>query len=459
MTEVQRTKMPEQDPKVRARNFDEVALGYTIELAQKEAARCIQCKKPRCVSGCPVNVNIPDFIAKIAAGDIQAAYLSITDTNSLPAVCGRVCPQEEQCEQVCVLSIKGESVAIGRLERFAADSMMGKKLPQEKIEKNGIKAAVIGAGPAGLTCAGDLAKMGYDVTIFEAFHKPGGVLMYGIPEFRLPKALVEKEISGLNELGVKFELNTIAGKTITIDEMFEEGFKSVFIGSGAGLPKFMNIPGESLNGVYSANEYLTRINLMQAYKEDSHTPIKRTKSAVVVGGGNVAMDAARCILRMGADTSLVYRRSLEEMPARNEEIHHAIEEGINFEMLTNPIEIVGENGWVTGIKCIRMQLGEKDASGRARPVPVEGSEFIIPTETVIMAIGTSPNPIISSSTDNLDINKWGIIVVDEETQATSIPGVYCGGDAATGAATVIKAMGAGKNAAKHMAEYMTENRK
>ena len=459
MTEKQRTPMPEQDPKVRATNFDEVALGYNLELAKKEAARCIKCKNPRCVQGCPVNVNIPDFIAKLADEDIEGAYLSITETNSLPAICGRVCPQEEQCEQKCILAIKGESVAIGRLERFAADSMMGKKLPQEKIERNGIKAAVIGAGPAGLTCAGDLAKMGFDVTIFEAFHKPGGVLMYGIPEFRLPKELVEKEIEGLKELGVNFELNTIAGKTITIDEMFEEGYKSVFIGSGAGLPKFMNIPGESLIGVYSANEYLTRINLMQAYKEDSHTPIKKTKSAVVVGGGNVAMDAARSILRMGSETSLVYRRSLDEMPARNEEIHHAIEEGINFETLTNPVEIIGENGWVTGIKCIRMQLGEKDASGRARPVPIEGSEFIIPTETVIMAIGTSPNPIISSATKDLEINKWGIITVDEETQATSIPGVYCGGDAATGAATVIKAMGAGKTAAVHMAEYMLKNEK
>ncbi|MEX1377912.1 MAG: NADPH-dependent glutamate synthase [Eubacteriales bacterium] len=454
MTEKQRTKMPEQDPKVRATNFDEVALGYTLELAQREAERCIQCKNPRCVKGCPVNVNIPDFISKVVAGDIKSAYLSIAETNSLPAVCGRVCPQEEQCEEVCVLGIKGESVAIGRLERFCADAMMGEELPQEEINKNGIKAAVIGAGPAGLTCAGDLAKMGFDVTIFEAFHKPGGVLMYGIPEFRLPKKLVEDEIDGLKKLGVKFELNTVAGRTYTLDDLFELGYKSIFIGSGAGLPRFMNIPGESLNGVYSANEYLTRINLMQAYKEDSNTPIKRTKNAVVVGGGNVAMDAARCVLRMGSNTSLVYRRAMEQMPARNEEIHHAIEEGINFEILTNPIAIVGEDGWVTGIKCIRMELGEADASGRARPVPVEGSEFVIPTQTVIMAIGTSPNPLISSTTPDLDVNKWGIICTDEETQATSIPGVYCGGDAATGAATVIKAMGAGKNAAKHMAEYM-----
>lgn len=456
MTENQRTKMPEQDPKVRATNFDEVALGYTLELAQKEAARCIQCKNPRCVKGCPVNVNIPDFIAKVVAGDVKSAYLSITQTNSLPAVCGRVCPQEEQCEQVCVLGIKGESVAIGRLERFCADEMMGKELPQEEIKKNGIKAAVIGAGPAGLTCAGDLAKMGFDVTIFEAFHKPGGVLMYGIPEFRLPKKLVEDEIDGLKKLGVKFELNTVAGRTYSLDDIFELGYKTIFIGSGAGLPSFMNIPGESLNGVYSANEYLTRINLMQAYKEESNTPIKRVKSAVVVGGGNVAMDAARCILRIGADTSLVYRRAMEQMPARNEEIHHAIEEGINFEILTNPVEIIGDDGWVTGIKCIRMELGEADASGRARPVPVKGSEFVIPTEAVIMAIGTSPNPLIASTTPDLEVNKWGIICTDEETQATSIPGVYCGGDAATGAATVIKAMGAGKNAAKHMAEYMTK---
>lgn len=459
MTEKQRTKMPEQDPKVRAKNFEEVALGYTLKLAQKEAERCIQCKDPRCVKGCPVNVNIPDFIAKIAAGDVQSSYLSITATNSLPAVCGRVCPQEEQCEELCILAIKGESVAIGRLERFAADEMMGKELPQESINKNNVKAAIIGAGPAGLTCAGDLAKTGFDVTIFEAFHKAGGVLMYGIPEFRLPKELVQKEISGLEKLGVKFEFNTVAGRTLTIDDMFEMGFKSIFIGSGAGLPRFMNIPGESLNGVYSANEYLTRINLMQAYKPGSTTPIKQTQRAVVIGGGNVAMDSARSILRMGSETSLIYRRAMEQMPARNEEIHHAIEEGVNFEMLTNPIEIVGEDGWVTGIKCIRMELGEKDDSGRARPVPVKGSEFIIPTETVIMAIGTSPNPIISSATKDLEINKWGIIYVDEETQATSIPGVYCGGDAATGAATVIKAMGAGKTAAVFMAEYMLENKK
>ena len=459
MIEKQRTKMPEQDPKVRATNFDEVALGYTLEMAKKEAERCIQCKNPRCVKGCPVNVNIPDFIAKLVEGDVENAYLSITDTNSLPAVCGRVCPQEEQCEKVCVLAIKGESVAIGRLERFCADAMMDKDIPPEKIEKKNIKAAVIGAGPAGLTCAGDLAKMGFDVTIFEAFHKPGGVLMYGIPEFRLPKSLVEKEIDGLKELGVKFELNTVAGRTYSLKDMFELGYKSVFIGSGAGLPRFMKIPGESLNGVYSANEYLTRINLMKAYKEDSTTPIRRTENAVVIGGGNVAMDAARCILRMGSKTSLVYRRAMEQMPARNEEIHHAMEEGIQFEMLTNPIEIIGEDGWVKGIKCIRMELGEADASGRARPVPIEGSEFVIPTETVIMAIGTSPNPLISSTTSDLEVNKWGIICTDEETQATSIPGVYCGGDAATGAATVIKAMGAGKNAAMHMAEYMLDKNK
>ena len=412
-------------------------------------------QKPSLCTRLPCECKYTRFYSQ----DSPSAYQSIAQTNSLPAVCGRVCPQEEQCEKLCVLAIKGESVAIGRLERFCADSMMDKNLPREEIQRNSIKAAVIGAGPAGLACAGDLAKMGFDVTLFEAFHKPGGVLMYGIPEFRLPKILVGKEIDGLKELGVKFELNIVAGKTITIDEMFKEGFKYVFIGSGAELPKFMNIPGESLNGVYSANEYLTRINLMQAYKEDSQTPIKRTDTAVVVGGGNVAMDSARSILRMGSATTLVYRRSMEEMPARNEEIHHAIEEGINFEILTNPLEIIGEDGWVKGVKCIRMELGEKDASGRARPVPIKGSEFVIPTETVIMAIGTSPNPIIASSTDNLDINKWGIICVDEETQATSIPGVYCGGDAATGAATVIKAMGAGKNSAKYMAEYMLEKEK
>lgn len=457
MIDTSRTKMPEQDPKVRAKNFEEVATGYTYEMALKEAARCIECKNPRCVEGCPVNVNIPDFISKIKAEDIKGAYSSITDTNSLPAICGRVCPQEEQCEKVCILAIKGESVAIGRLERYCADAMLDENIPQPKSKANNIKAAVVGAGPAGLTCAGDLAKMGFDVTIFEASHKPGGVLMYGIPEFRLPKALVAKEIDTLKELGVHLELNTVVGRTITIEDMFEAGYKSIFIGSGAGLPRFMNIPGESLNGVYSANEYLTRINLMQAYKKTSHTPIKIVESAVVIGGGNVAMDAARCILRMGSNVSLVYRRAMEQMPARNEEIHHAIEEGIHLEMLTSPIEIVGENGWVTGIKCQRMELGEKDASGRARPIPIEGSEFIIPTQTVIMAIGTSPNPLISSTTDNLEINKWGIIMADDDTQATSIDGVYCGGDAATGAATVIDAMGAGKKAAKHMAKYMYEN--
>lgn len=457
MIDTSRTKMPEQDPKVRAKNFEEVTTGYTYEMALKEAARCLECKNPRCVEGCPVNVNIPDFISKIKAEDIKGAYRSITDTNSLPAICGRVCPQEEQCEKVCILAIKGESVAIGRLERYCADAMLNKNIPQPKSKANNIKAAVVGAGPAGLTCAGDLAKMGFDVTIFEASHKPGGVLMYGIPEFRLPKALVAKEIDTLKELGVHLEVNTVVGRTITIEDMFESGYKSIFIGSGAGLPRFMNIPGESLNGVYSANEYLTRINLMQAYKKNSHTPIKIVESAVVIGGGNVAMDAARCILRMGSNVSLVYRRAMEQMPARNEEIHHAIEEGIHLEMLTSPIEIVGENGWVTGIKCQRMELGEKDASGRARPIPIEGSEFIIPTQTVIMAIGTSPNPLISSTTDNLEINKWGIIMADDDTQATSIDGVYCGGDAATGAATVIDAMGAGKKAAKHMAKYMYEN--
>lgn len=453
----QRVAMPEQDAKVRAANFEEVALGYTAAMAKEEAERCIQCKNPRCVKGCPVNIDIPQFIQYIAEGDARSAYMKIKETNSLPAVCGRVCPQEEQCEQLCVLGIKGEPVAIGRLERFCADAMMDEAIEETTAPRNGIKAAVIGAGPAGLTCAGDLARMGYDVTIFEAFHKAGGVLMYGIPEFRLPKALVQKEIEGLQSLGVKIELNVIAGKTITLDEIFEEGYQSIFIGSGAGLPKFMNIPGENLNGVYSANEYLTRINLMKAYSPESHTPIKRVKRTVVVGGGNVAMDAARSALRMGSDVALVYRRSMEEMPARNEEIHHAEEEGIQFELLTNPVEIIGENGWVTGIKCIRMELGEADASGRRRPVPMEGSEFIIETDSVIMSIGTSPNPLIASTTNDLKTYFWGGIVVDEETQQTSIPGVYCGGDAATGAATVIKAMGAGKTAAIAMDDYMKRN--
>lgn len=455
-----RTSMPEQDPKVRAKNFEEVALGYTPEMAAEEASRCIDCKNPRCVKGCPVNVDIPGFIRKIKEGDILAGYDVINKTNSLPAVCGRVCPQEEQCEKVCVIGIKGEPVAIGRLERYCADYARNEGIEvTPSKDKKDIKAAVIGGGPAGLTCAGDLAKKGYDVTLFEAFHKSGGVLVYGIPEFRLPKKIVAQEIKSLEELGVKFEHNTVVGKTVSIDELFEEGFKSIFIGSGAGLPRFMNIEGENLVGVYSANEYLTRINLMGAYKEDSHTPVMKSKKAVIVGGGNVAMDAARCALRMGADVSIVYRRSMEEMPARREEIHHAIDEGIEFNVLCNPIRIKGEDGKVSKVECIKMELGEPDASGRRRPIEVEGSQFEIEADMVIIAIGTKPNPILASDTKNLETQSWGGVVANEETLQTSIPGVFAGGDAVTGAATVIKAMGAGKIAAENMDKYMQGNEK
>ncbi len=452
---IPRTDMPVQDPKVRGKNFDEVALGYTPEQAKLEASRCIECKNPRCVSGCPVNVDIPGFIKKIKEDDLMGAYEILCGTNSLPAVCGRVCPQEEQCEQVCVLGIKGEPVAIGRLERFVADAAMCECVTLKKSKKNmGMKAAVVGAGPAGLTCAGDLAKMGYDVTIFEAFHKSGGVLVYGIPEFRLPKSIVAQEIKTLEDLGVKFQHNTIIGKTISIDELFEEGFKSVFIGSGAGLPRFMNIEGENLIGVYSANEYLTRINLMGAYKKDSQTPILKSKKAVVIGGGNVAMDSARSALRMGAEVSVVYRRSMEELPARKEEVHHAVEEGIDFNLLSNPVRILGKDGRVSELECIKMELGEPDDSGRRRPVPVKDSAFKIQADMVIMAIGTSPNPIIASDTKDLKTQNWGGIIINEETGETSIPGVFAGGDAVTGAATVIKAMGAGKLAAQNMHKHM-----
>jgi glutamate synthase (NADPH/NADH) small chain len=453
-----KTKMREQDPKVRRYNFDEVTLGYTLEEAIQEANRCLQCKKPMCVEGCPVNIQIPRFIKAISEGDVEKALNVIRETNNLPAICGRVCPQEEQCEKLCILTKRGESVAIGRLERFAADFMMDKETNEPVMPKsNGKRVAVVGGGPAGLTAAADLAKLGYDVTIFEAFHELGGVLIYGIPEFRLPKSLVKKEIDGLLKLGVKFETNVIVGKTITIDELFEEGFEAVFIGSGAGLPRFMNIPGENLNGVYSANEYLTRINLMKAYDfPNSHTPIKRGKQVAVVGGGNVAMDAARCALRMGAEeVHIVYRRSEAEMPARLEEVHHAKEEGIIFDVLTNPVEIIGEDGWVKGLKCIRMSLGEADASGRRRPVPIEGSEFIMDTDIVIMAIGTSPNPLLTSNTPGIETEGWGGIKVDSETGATSREGVYAGGDAVTGAATVILAMGAGKKAAKAIHEKLS----
>ncbi|MBE7029552.1 MAG: NADPH-dependent glutamate synthase [Clostridia bacterium] len=457
---LQKVKMPEQDPNIRNKNFKEVALGYTKEMAMEEAERCLNCKNKPCVNGCPVNVQIPDFISLIKEGDFQGAYDKISETSALPAICGRVCPQENQCEKHCVRGIKGESVGIGRLERFAADwAMENSKNELKKPEPNGKKVAIVGAGPASLTCAGDLAKLGYDVTVFEAFHKAGGVLVYGIPEFRLPKKeIVQKEIDKLKELGVKIELNVVIGKSINIDELMnEEGFSAVFIGSGAGLPKFMNMPGENLNGVYSANEFLTRINLMNAYRwPEADTPITIGKNVAIVGGGNVAMDAARCAKRLGADNVyIVYRRSEEEMPARLEEVHHAKEEGIIFKMLTNPIEVVGnEDGWVTGLKCVEMELGEPDQSGRRRPVVKENSEYVLPMDTVVIAIGQSPNPLIKNTTKGLDTQSWGGIITDEKTGATSIPGVYAGGDAVTGAATVILAMGAGKAAAKAIDEYI-----
>ncbi|MBQ2942899.1 MAG: NADPH-dependent glutamate synthase [Clostridia bacterium] len=462
MADMRLTKyeMPLQDPKVRSRNFSEVALGYDEETAINEAKRCLSCKNKPCVSGCPVKIHIPEFIAEVAKGNFDAAYDIIAEASSLPAVCGRVCPQENQCEGKCIRGIKGESVAIGRLERFVADYHNKKEASSVKEAlKNGFKAAVIGSGPSGLTCAGELAKRGYDVTVFEALHTPGGVLVYGIPEFRLPKKIVEKEIDGLKAMGVKIETNTVIGKTITIAELKEE-FDAVFIGSGAGLPRFMNIPGENLKGVYSANEFLTRINLMKAYKEDSVTPVKRGKRCAVVGGGNVAMDAARCALRLGADeVYIIYRRSMEELPARREEVEHAMEEGIIFKLLTNPVEITGdENGNVSGIKCVEMELGEPDESGRRSPVVKEGSEFLIGCDTVIMSIGTSPNPLIKSTTEGLETKKWGGIVADEDTGLTSIEGVYAGGDAVTGAATVILAMGAGKQSAGAIDEYL-KNRK
>lgn len=450
--------MPEQDPQVRNRNFSEVALGYTEEMAVEEAQRCLNCKHRPCMSGCPVNVRIPEFITLIAAGEFEKAYEKIQETNSLPAICGRVCPQESQCEQKCVRGIKGEPVGIGRLERFAADwYLQNVSKPVTKTQRNGKKAAVIGSGPAGLTCAGDLAKMGYNVTIFEAFHKAGGVLVYGIPEFRLPKDLVQREIEALKALGVEIRTNMVIGKTLTVDELFEEGYEAIFVGSGAGLPMFMGIPGENLNGVYSANEFLTRINLMKAYRfPESDTPILRGNSVAVVGGGNVAMDAARSAMRLGAEkVYIVYRRSEAEMPARAEEVHHAKEEGIVFKLLTNPTRILGDDkGWVRGMECVEMALGEPDASGRRRPVPVEGSEHVLDVDTVIIAIGTSPNPLIRSTTSGLETNKWGCIVADENTGRTSRAGVFAGGDAVTGAATVILAMGAGKNAAKAMDEYI-----
>ncbi|MDD3612243.1 MAG: NADPH-dependent glutamate synthase [Clostridia bacterium] len=446
-----KTPMREQDPLKRRNNFKEVNLGYSLEEALHEAKRCLQCKKPKCVKGCPVNVSIPDFIDAIVKGDLEKAYNIITTSNNLPAICGRVCPQEQQCEKQCILTTRGESVAIGRLERFVADSFLDSDIKaDQEVKAKGKRVAVVGSGPAGLTAAGDLAKLGYDVTIFEAFHEPGGVLVYGIPEFRLPKDLVKKEIDKLKRLGVKFQMNTIIGKTLTIDDLFQDGFKAVFIGSGAGLPRFMGIDGENLNGVYSANEYLTRVNLMKAYDfPNSHTPVKLGEKIAVVGGGNVAMDAARSALRLGArEVHIIYRRSMEELPARSEEVHHAREEGVIFDVLINPKEIIGEDGWVKGLKCVKMELGEMDASGRKRPREIEGSEFIMDFDLVIMAIGTSPNPLIKASTPELETNDRGGILVDQETYATSMDRVYAGGDVVTGSATVIMAMGAGKRAAQ-----------
>lgn len=453
---LKKNEMPSQAPEVRAKNFLEVAEGYTKEQAIDEANRCLNCKNKPCVGGCPVAIDIPAFIEKVREEDFEGAYRIISKSSSLPAVCGRVCPQESQCEKRCVRGIKGEPVAIGRLERFVADwhNAHANATPEKPV-LNGKRVAVIGSGPSGLTCAGDLAKKGYDVTVFEALHLAGGVLVYGIPEFRLPKAIVQKEIDTLKALGVKVQTNMIIGKTESVDELFEEGYEAVFIGSGAGLPRFMNIPGENLKGVYSANEFLTRVNLMKAYKESSSTPIMKAKKVAVVGGGNVAMDAARCALRLGADSvSIVYRRSEEELPARKEEVEHAKEEGIEFRLLTNPTEILGnDDKFVCGMKCIEMELGEPDASGRRRPVAKENSEFTLDVDCVIMAIGTSPNPLIKSTTGGLETAKWGGIITNDDG-LTSREGVYAGGDAVTGAATVILAMGAGKTAAKAIDEYL-----
>ncbi|NFO67049.1 NADPH-dependent glutamate synthase [Clostridium botulinum] len=455
-----RVPVREQNPKVRATNFEEVCLGYNEEEAIKEASRCLNCKNPKCVEGCPVSINIPGFISHVKEGNFEEAAKEVSKYSALPAVCGRVCPQESQCEGKCVLGIKGDSVSIGKLERFTADWASTNDLDlSETASKNGIKVAVIGSGPSGLTCAGDLAKKGYDVTIFEALHKAGGVLEYGIPEFRLPKEkVVKNEVDNIRKLGVKIETNVIVGRTITIDELFEEeGFKAVFIGSGAGLPKFMGIEGENANGVCSANEFLTRVNLMKAAVDGYDTPVRAGKKVAIVGGGNVAMDAARTALRLGAESHIVYRRGESELPARVEEVHHAKEEGVIFDVLTNPKEIlVDENGWVKGIKCIKMELGEPDESGRRSPVEIAGSEFIIDVDTVIMSLGTSPNPLISSTTQGLEINKRRCIIAEDETGLTSKKGVYAGGDAVTGAATVILAMGAGKRAAQAIDEYLTK---
>ena len=452
-----KVKMPEQDPNVRNKNFEEVSLGYTKEQAMEEATRCLNCKKPFCMDGCPVGVPIPEFIHHVAEGEFEEAYQTITRENALPAICGRVCPQENQCEGKCVRGIKTESVGIGRLERFVADYHREHGKPAElKVEKNGKKVAVIGSGPAGITCAGELAKKGYDVTVFEALHKTGGVLSYGIPEFRLPKKLVQSEVDGVAALGVDFETNVVVGRSITIDELQEQGYQGIFVGSGAGLPRFQGIPGENLNGVYAANEFLTRVNLMKGYQFPDHpTPVRVTDTVCVIGAGNVAMDAARTALRLGAEVHIVYRRSEAELPARAEEVHHAKEEGIIFDLLTNPKEIlVDENGHVNGMKVVKMELGEPDASGRRRPVEIPGSEYDMDVDTVIMSLGTSPNPLISSTTKGLDINKRRCIVAEEETGKTSKDGVYAGGDAVTGAATVILAMGAGKAGARGIDEYL-----
>ena len=456
---MKRTPVVEQEASIRAKNFEEVCLGYDEERAFKEANRCLGCKNPKCVSGCPVSIDIPGFISKLKENNIEGAAKEIAKYSSLPAVCGRVCPQETQCEGKCVLGIKGEAVAIGKLEKFTADWARKNDIDlSSKGESKGKRVAVIGSGPAGLTCAGDLAKRGYDVTIFEALHEAGGVLVYGIPEFRLPKdEVVKNEIENIKKLGVKIETNVIVGRTVTIDSLVEDdGFDTIFIGSGAGLPKFMGIPGENSNGVFSANEFLTRVNLMKAFKEEYDTPVKVGKKVAVVGGGNVAMDAARTALRLGAETHIIYRRSEAELPARLEEVHHAKEEGVIFDVLTNPTEILcDENGWVKGMKCVQMELGEQDQSGRRRPVVKENSEFIMEVDTVIMSLGTSPNPLISSTTKGLEINKWKCIVADEETGLTTKEGVYAGGDAVTGAATVILAMGAGKKAAMAIDEYLS----
>lgn len=459
MDRMKRTPISEQDPKIRAKNFDEVCLGYTEDEAVQEASRCLNCKKPMCVTQCPVTIHIPEFIQLVKNRKFEEAAKVIAQSSALPAVCGRVCPQESQCEGKCVLGIKGEAVAIGKLERFVADWSRENNIDlSEKLPANNKRVAVIGSGPAGLTCAGDLAKLGYDVTIFEALHKAGGVLVYGIPEFRLPKdSVVAHEIENVKKLGVKIETNVVIGRTVTIDELVEqEKFDAVFIGSGAGLPKFMGIPGENLNGVFSANEFLTRNNLMKAFKDDYDTPIKVGAKVAVVGGGNVAMDAARTALRLGAEVHIVYRRSEAELPARVEEVHHAKEEGVIFDLLVNPVEILGdEKGWVNGMKCVRMELGEPDASGRRKPIEVPESEFVIDVDTVIMSLGTSPNPLIASTTKGLEINKRKCLIAEEETGATTKTGVYAGGDAVTGAATVILAMGAGKKAAKAIDEYLS----